>query len=966
MPDRKPRHRKDSLESKILRSSIGSFLVFTLCILAVWNMGLPPLGVPGRIPELLELEMENVRSSLDNRLSRIEAWMDAQLLETQGLARIEARDTDLDELFAAGRRDPKADSLRTRFEERYAALRVETGQESRILVLKREDARVLVDSYGLIAGSAFPYASDLKDADSGQFRQASYLYSFAATRTVNGSSLVFVILSPLSPLLDEFRENDASGAKGIGFALVDSNGVLISSLSVPDGDVSFAAGEFLASKEKLEHLAKNGKTGLLMIGTRPLATGIARIELSAHTEVFVIVAAEHAGTLAKIAEDSTAIALLALLLAASASLLIYRRTKKTLSPLAKLHAAVDAFGRSEPMALPEGAPGEIGEITDAFSSLTRRIGTWKSELESEVERRTRMHKLTATLCSIYASDASDRATVASVNIIKTSFRADTVALFYVNANMEFCYCLSGTDFPIMIPETRWRESVRQLAGEPEVARFGPWAPPGMDVQLPSWVSYRLYSVENQEGYIFLGKAKGDWDEEAVRDLVSVEDTIAPIIRVRREREIEERVRQEAEKRLAGNERRLRAFLEGSRDMIYAVDAEDVITEINTAGVNLLRRSGKEDLVGKPFSDFVHNPEDRELLLRRVKEVGYASDYEIVLERGDGSVVFCLETAFAIRNPSGNIIELQGIIKDITDRMSRESALWKTNIELADANLKIQSAQALMVQQEKLASIGQLAAGVAHEINNPLGFLKSNHEMLVKFEKTIRSAWEEVKAGSGAFAAEIERRRNLPYLFSEIDKMFVESDEGFGRIMRIVSNLKSFSRVEQGAEQEPYDVNAGIESTLVVARNEIKYVADVRKDLGELPQINARGGEVNQVILNILVNAAQAIEAQKRKDKGLIEIRTGTAGDHVVITIHDDGPGIPQEIRSRIFDPFFTTKEPGKGTGLGLSISYDIIVSKHGGQLTVDSSPGSGTTFTVELPIAGNARKGEGKGPASVP
>jgi len=391
-------------------------------------------------------------------------------------------------------------------------------------------------------------------------------------------------------------------------------------------------------------------------------------------------------------------------------------------------------------------------------------------------------------------------------------------------------------------------------------------------------------------------------------------------------------------------------------MIYPADSDDIVTGINAAGLSLLKRSGKAEIIGKPFSSLALDPKDRELLLRTIRKVGYAADYEIVLKRGDGSSVFCLETAYAIRDPSGNIVELQGIVKDISERISSESALWKTNLELADANLKIQRTQTLMIQQEKLASIGQLAAGIAHEINNPLGFLKSNHEMVEKYIHTIREAWEEAKASPRPNLAEIENRFDLQYLFSEFDLILHESDDGFARIMHIVANLKSFSRIEQTADFGLYDVNAGIENTLTVARNEIKYVAEVKEDLGKLPQIRARGSEINQVVLNLLVNAAQAIEAQKRSEKGLIEIRTAEAGDHVLIEICDDGPGIPEELRMRIFDPFFTTKEPGKGTGLGLSISYDIVVSKHGGRLRVDSPTGGGSRFTIELPIAGPPKK----------
>ncbi|HRY56388.1 MAG TPA: ATP-binding protein [Spirochaetia bacterium] len=289
----------------------------------------------------------------------------------------------------------------------------------------------------------------------------------------------------------------------------------------------------------------------------------------------------------------------------------------------------------------------------------------------------------------------------------------------------------------------------------------------------------------------------------------------------------------------------------------------------------------------------------------------------------------------------------------------ERELWKANLELAEANRKLQQTQMIMIQHEKLASIGQLAAGIAHEINNPVGFLKSNNSFLERAAGKVVQAWGEAKAAAGPLVAEIEEKYDLAYTFSQLDSLFAGSNDGFSRITSIVSNLKRFSYIDASGQFDFYDVNAGIENSLVVAWNEIKYVAEIRKSLGELPKIKALGGEINQVILNLLVNAAQAIESQKRPEKGLIEIATslrraegGAGGDRVVIEIGDDGPGIPEPIRLRIFDPFFTTKEPGKGTGLGLSISYDIVVSKHGGSLTVESSPGEGATFVIELPVAG--------------
>jgi PAS domain S-box-containing protein len=562
---------------------------------------------------------------------------------------------------------------------------------------------------------------------------------------------------------------------------------------------------------------------------------------------------------------------------------------------------------------------------------------------------------TAEVFRTFAQDESEKADIGAVNILKDYFSADAAALFYVSGRREFRFCLAGTDFPIGLTEERWKDCIDRAGGGVEASRFGPWAIPGFSPILGFWIASELYSVEGSVGYLLLGRSLGDWNEDDANALSSISRTIAPIVGARIERERAEFVRKQVEANLAASEKRLRSFFEDSRDMIYTANAEDIITNINAAGLNLIGRP-KHEIVGRPFSALALNPEDRGPLLRRIREEGYASDYEIVIARRDGSTVFCLESANAIKGPKGEIVELQGIVKDISERIKDERELWKTNLELAEVNLKLQRTQSIMVQQEKLASIGQLAAGVAHEINNPLGFLKSNHSMLEKDFRVFKDAWEELRgAVEPAAMHEIESRRKIAPLFSELDELFAESAEGLSRIMRIVANLKTFSRVDQAGELELFDVNGGIESTLVVAWNEVKYVAEIQKTLGELPKIRARGGEINQVILNILVNAAQAIESQKRSERGLISIETSLKGDRVVIAIGDDGPGIPEAIRLRIFDPFFTTKEPGKGTGLGLSISYDIIVAKHGGRLVVESEPGKGSRFVIELPVEGPPR-----------
>lgn len=431
---------------------------------------------------------------------------------------------------------------------------------------------------------------------------------------------------------------------------------------------------------------------------------------------------------------------------------------------------------------------------------------------------------------------------------------------------------------------------------------------------------------------------------------SIVARLVPLILARYRQARSERSRLDAERALRKNEERLASLFEESHDMIYSVDKNDTIVSINAAGLALLGLRERSEAIGKNFAEFVYTSTDRAGLLRKIAGQGYADDYEIILRKASGGSVFCIESAQCIRDSSGEIAEILGFIKDISDRIVQERELWKTNMELAATNCKLQEAEVLMVQHEKLASIGQLAAGIAHEINNPLGFLMSNHAVFIQFVKTIRDAWAAIQAASPSLVEGANDQFDIPYVLSELDTMLAETNDGLSRIMAIVRNLKSFAREEMETTIAPYDLNKGIENTLIVARNEVKYVADVELRLGKLPEIEASAGEVNQVLLNLIVNSAQAIEGQKRKDRGHIIIATKAIGDRAVCEISDDGPGVPDELRHRIFDPFFTTKGPGKGTGLGLSISYDLIVKKHRGLLSVEHSPLGGALFRIELPF----------------
>lgn len=281
-------------------------------------------------------------------------------------------------------------------------------------------------------------------------------------------------------------------------------------------------------------------------------------------------------------------------------------------------------------------------------------------------------------------------------------------------------------------------------------------------------------------------------------------------------------------------------------------------------------------------------------------------------------------------------------------------LLRANNELKQANARLSDAQDKLMQSEKLASIGQLAAGVAHEINNPIGFIFSNFGTLEKYLAdlfSMLSAYEEAEASLAGTAVgdklkALREEVELDFLKEDIPTLMAESKDGITRVRNIVQNLKDFSRVDSSQEWVMADVHHGLDSTLNIVNNEIKYKAEVLKEYGEIPDIECLPSELNQVFMNLLVNAAHAIQAER----GTIKIRTGAAGaDAVWVEVQDNGSGIAKENLGRIFDPFFTTKPVGKGTGLGLSLSYGIV-KKHLGQIEVFSEVGSGTTFRVTLPV----------------
>jgi signal transduction histidine kinase len=299
----------------------------------------------------------------------------------------------------------------------------------------------------------------------------------------------------------------------------------------------------------------------------------------------------------------------------------------------------------------------------------------------------------------------------------------------------------------------------------------------------------------------------------------------------------------------------------------------------------------------------------------------------------------------------------GTVLDLLKAM--EARVAQRNRVLRQALVDLKESQAQLLQSEKMASLGQMVAGVAHELNTPLGYVKNNVQLLRElseplFELAAAQArlgqclndpdCDEASLSQALQAAEQARQQAAPELLAEdLQQLYGDTLYGLEQIAELVVGLKDFARVDRAMSEE-VDLNDCIRSALLIARNHIKDKADVAQQLGELPRIACAPSQINQVLLNLLTNAAQAIDG-----KGRIQIRSWADAQGVHISLQDNGRGMPPEVMAKIFDPFFTTKPVGQGTGLGLSISYKIV-QDHGGQIRVASEPGRGTRFLISLPL----------------
>lgn len=390
----------------------------------------------------------------------------------------------------------------------------------------------------------------------------------------------------------------------------------------------------------------------------------------------------------------------------------------------------------------------------------------------------------------------------------------------------------------------------------------------------------------------------------------------------------------AQDELRANNDFMAGVLGSMQSAVFVTDVGGIVIDVQGATESLTGMT-REALVGRrltdliTFGDGVVGPADL---------VGGNTQAE--LTTGDGVISVLLATSRIRDEGAGEFVVLA---TDVSEQRRLE-------VELRHA--------------QKLESVGQLAAGVAHEINTPIQFVGDSLNFIgeavvdsLELITAYRSLRDAVSQGSASAEGvetlkELEEELDIEFIEEEAPRAIERSREGIRRVAEIVSAMKQFSH-PGGSDLAPADLNTIIENTLIVAKNEYKYVAELEADLGSIPDVIANPGDIGQVILNLVVNAAHAIADRiaGTDELGRIRVSTAADGDGVALTVTDTGGGVPAELQDRIFDPFFTTKEPGRGTGQGLAIARNIVVDRHGGRLDLSVEPGAGSTFTVWLPSA---------------
>lgn len=452
-------------------------------------------------------------------------------------------------------------------------------------------------------------------------------------------------------------------------------------------------------------------------------------------------------------------------------------------------------------------------------------------------------------------------------------------------------------------------------------------------------------------------AQAIWFEAHVAPLG--EDTVVWVARDKTEQK-------QAEEELKCSEAKFRSYFELPLIGIAITSPEKGWVAVNDRACEMLGYI-REELVQLTWSELTH-PEDLVLDLELFQQMlcGNINQYSMEKRyfRKDGVMIYASLAVGCTRKPDNTVDYVAALMQDITDRKLAETALRESEQQLREQAEELeqtlgelQQTQTKMIQSEKMSSLGQLVAGVAHEINNPVNFISGNLTHAKEYTSDLLHLVQLYQQHYPEPIVEIQdaiEDVDLEFLIGDLPKLLVSMGIGAERIQKIVLSLRNFSRMDE-AEQKAVDIHEGIDSTLIILQNRCKAKGDqhdinVVKDYGKLPLVSCYPGQLNQVFMNILSNAIDALESSQPLAPE-IRIRTEPVGsDRILIKIADNGSGVPLAVQSRLFDPFFTTKPVGKGTGLGLSISYQIVVEKHQGQLSCSSTPEQGTEFQIEIPI----------------
>ena len=519
----------------------------------------------------------------------------------------------------------------------------------------------------------------------------------------------------------------------------------------------------------------------------------------------------------------------------------------------------------------------------------------------------------------------------------------------------------------------------------------------------SYVQRRRQGIRERHDFRFTRKDGSHlWAIVSATPTFDAEGNFSGVLRMITD--ISDRKQAEAELRHTLQELEFEKFALDQSAIVSNTNDSGVITYVNDQFCELFKYS-REELIGKTHRlvNSGYHPADFFKQLWSTIRQGKVWRGEMKNQAKDGTLFWLDTTIVPFLNTKGEPHQYVAIRKDITKRKHAEEAvrlsesqLRTKNQELAKALRDVQKTQSMMVQNEKMVSLGQLVAGVAHEINNPVSFIYGNvmhaDDYFQDLLKMLQLYQQEYPRPTPAIQQEIDNI-DLNFLLTDLPNLLKSMKMGAERIRQIVLSLKNFSRLDE-AEQKQVDIHEGIESTLLILQHRFKETAGhpkitLLKEFGNLPRVQCYAGQLNQVFMNIIGNAIDALEEAmetgqwadseqapipycpsptlrictdvKYEQDALMQADSAVSDDslrhpsHIVIRIADNGPGIPIDVHERLFDPFFTTKEPGKGTGLGLSISYQIVVEKHGGRLLCNSAPGQGTEFAIEIPVSKSVR-----------